>query len=512
MKKRLGTLLLALLMLLSIVPGQCFAEEAAVLAISEDVETQQVSLPEDIDTSDNELEGYLYYLGGLKAPDTAASAPRRGVMRAKAVHTTTEEIIQLLIPKIREFAEGADASTGDTAEAVITISQAEMEAVGIKTTLTRADLGLSDTDPINTADIEALGYNGTTIFHQILSRLPYELYWMDKSYQKTNDLGNGYYEIVDSAFSFNSGIKFWVYGNDPANSMNYATAGPMTFTFKVSKDYAANGERGTSVAAKSKLSAAKETAAGAMQVVLNNKNKNNYEKLVAYKDYICKQVEYDHTAAADENYPYGDPWQMINVFRGKPVVCEGYSKAFKYLCDLTWKDASPAVKCYLATGTMTGGTGAGLHMWNIVTIGGKNYLADVTNSDAGSAGQYGGLFLNGVTGNVETRYVAETKTAHGASSQRMTFVYDDVTKSIYDTELILSDTNYDPQTAVSEQYDLNGGGFDISDLQYLFEYLSGTLAETIDMEKADVNGDGQVNILDYQALYEAYKVWVSKAA
>lgn len=501
MKKRLGTLLLALLMLLSIVPGQCFAEEAAVLAISEDVETQQVSLPEDIDTSDNELEGYLYYLGGLKAPDTAASAPRRGVMRAKAVHTTTEEIIQLLIPKIREFAEGADASTGDTAEAVITISQAEMEAVGIKTTLTRADLGLSDTDPINTADIEALGYNGTTIFHQILSRLPYELYWMDKSYQKTNDLGNGYYEIVDSAFSFNSGIKFWVYGNDPTNSMNYATAGPMTFTFKVSKDYAASGERGTTVAAKSKLSAAKETAAGAMQVVLNNKNKNNYEKLVAYKDYICTQVEYDHTAA-DENYPYGDPWQLINVFRGKPVVCEGYSKAFKYLCDLTWKDASPAVKCYLATGTMTGGTGAGLHMWNIVTIGGKNYLADVTNSDAGTIGQDGQLFLKGAFGSVESDY-----TVGGVR-----FIYDDGTKTVYDEELVLSSSNYDPQTAVSEQYDLNGGGFDISDLQYLFEYLSGTLAETIDMEKADVNGDGQVNILDYQALYEAYKVWVSKAA
>ena len=490
-------------MLLSIVPGQCFAEEAAVLAISEDVETQQVSLPEDIDTSDNELEGYLYYLGGLKAPDTAASAPRRGVMRAKAVHTTTEEIIQLLIPKIREFAEGADASTGDTAEAVITISQAEMEAVGIKTTLTRADLGLSDTDPINTVDIEALGYNGTTIFHQILSRLPYELYWMDKSYQKTNDLGNGYYEIVDSAFSFNSGIKFWVYGNDPTNSMNYATAGPMTFTFKVSKDYAASGERGTTVAAKSKLSAAKETAAGAMQVVLNNKNKNNYEKLVAYKDYICTQVEYDHTAA-DENYPYGDPWQLINVFRGKPVVCEGYSKAFKYLCDLTWKDASPAVKCYLATGTMTGGTGAGLHMWNIVTIGGKNYLADVTNSDAGTIGQDGQLFLKGAFGSVESDY-----TVGGVR-----FIYDDGTKTVYDEELVLSSSNYDPQTAVSEQYDLNGGGFDIGDLQYLFEYLStGKVSSgTIDTTKADVNKDGQVNILDYQALYEAYKVWVSKAA
>ena len=32
MKKRLGTLLLALLMLLSIVPGQCFAEEEGAAA------------------------------------------------------------------------------------------------------------------------------------------------------------------------------------------------------------------------------------------------------------------------------------------------------------------------------------------------------------------------------------------------------------------------------------------------------------------------------------------------
>ena len=79
---------------------------------------------------------------------------------------------------------------------------------------------------------------------------------------------------------------------------------------------------------------------------------------------------------------------------------------------------------------------------------------------------------------------------------------------------MLSNTNYDPQTAVSGQYDLNGGGFDISDLQYLFEYLStGKVSSgTIDKTKADVNKDGQVNILDYQALYEAYKVWVSKAA
>ena len=77
-----------------------------------------------------------------------------------------------------------------------------------------------------------------------------------------------------------------------------------------------------------------------------------------------------------------------------------------------------------------------------------------------------------------------------------------------------SATAFDPAAVTYPEYDLNGGGFDISDLQYLFEYLStGKVSSgTIDKEKADVNGDGQVNILDYQALYEAYKVWVSKAA
>ena len=32
-------------------------------------------------------------------------------------------------------------------------------------------------------------------------------------------------------------------------------------------------------------------------------------------------------------------------------------------------------------------------MWNIVTIGDGNYLVDVTNSDDGTAGERGGLFM-----------------------------------------------------------------------------------------------------------------------
>ena len=72
------------------------------------------------------------------------------------------------------------------------------------------------------------------------------------------------------------------------------------------------------------------------------------------------------------------------MFDGDPetnVVCEGYAKAFQYLCDLsTFSD--PNINSYIVTGVMAGGTGAGPHMWNMVTLeDGNHYLVDVTNCD-----------------------------------------------------------------------------------------------------------------------------------
>ena len=115
--------------------------------------------------------------------------------------------------------------------------------------------------------------------------------------------------------------------------------------------------------------------------------------MLAFRDEICELVSYN-AAAAGESYTdgYGDPWQLIYVFDGDDstnVVCEGYAKAFQYLCDLS------GLTCYTVTGAMAGGTGEGPHMWNIVTLGDENYLVDVTNSDAGTVGQNGGLFLAG---------------------------------------------------------------------------------------------------------------------
>ena len=86
---------------------------------------------------------------------------------------------------------------------------------------------------------------------------------------------------------------------------------------------------------------------------------------------------------------------MIWVFDGDPstnVVCEGYAKAFKYLCDHTVFDSS--IECILAGGDLVRGSRSEPHMWNVLKMDdGNNYLVDVTNCDSGNAGYPDKLFL-----------------------------------------------------------------------------------------------------------------------
>ena len=122
----------------------------------------------------------------------------------------------------------------------------------------------------------------------------------------------------------------------------------------------------------------------ARSIVNANTGKADYEKLEAYKDAICEMVSFDgNNSAAGE---------LINAFDGNPdtnIACEGYSKAFKYLCDLSsFRD--PKFACYLVTGKTPG-----THMWNHVTLGGNNYLTDVTWCDSNGTknGNYGLYFM-----------------------------------------------------------------------------------------------------------------------
>lgn len=220
---------------------------------------------------------------------------------------------------------------------------------------------------------------GLKVVNALLVDYPYEMYWFNKT--------TGYEMLA-------------VTGESTLKHLYFEFA--VTDDYKGSDDYTVDTEKTTATAS---------ALSNANSVIEANANKTDYEKLVAYKDYICDAVSYDNDYA--NSGEYGNASQMINVFDNDTdtnVVCEGYAKAFQYLCDKT--EWSGEVQCYTITGNMTGGTGEGPHMWNIVTLEGKNYLVDITNSDTGTAGESGALFLAGGTPSGNTYTINDVSFTH----------------------------------------------------------------------------------------------------
>ena len=265
--------------------------------------------------------------------------------------------------------------------------------------------------------------------------------------------------VLDALTADHPYEMFW-YGYNCQTTMRKYQDGSMvqaTFYLNTSTNHMDGDSLAVSGAA---AAAAAKSAAAAQAVVKANAGKSDYDKLVAYRDYICAAVTYDTYAANYGVFAYDNsPWQMMNVFDNNSatnVVCEGYSKAFKYLCDLsTFND--PTFECRTITGYMAGGTGAGGHMWNIVTLDGKHYLVDITNSDAGTIGQGGELFLAGSSKALRTEFTLSysdgtTGTVfrsgyrflfNGATT--VDFYYDEDAVALWDSKsLVLSSSNYVP--------------------------------------------------------------------
>lgn len=99
-----------------------------------------------------------------------------------------------------------------------------------------------------------------------------------------------------------------------------------------------------------------------------SKFSTDYQKIRYFHETICNLTYYDGTWTSKG---FGDIYQMYNVFNGEPVVCEGYAKAFKHLCDQS------GIGCLILEGSMGGGP----HMWNYVELDGNWYLVDITNDD-----------------------------------------------------------------------------------------------------------------------------------
>ena len=246
------------------------------------------------------------------------------------------------------------------------------------------------------------------IISALLADCPYEFYWHDKTIGVSRNVGIG-------ATYINGEWRCYITGN-------------YTFSFAVAAEF----EDGDYTVDVQKTGAA-TTAVGNAQLILSASNGlSDIEKLHHFKTSICDAVSYNFDAV-NNGAPYGNPWQLIWVFDGDPstnVVCEGYSKAFQYLCDkAVFSDNN--VCAYSATGLMSGATGAGDHMWNIVTLDdGRNYLADVTNSDSGTVGQVGDLFLVPFTsGSVKTGY---TFLCFGDTD--VTYTYDENATNLFSEE------------------------------------------------------------------------------
>ncbi|MCC8139440.1 MAG: DUF5722 domain-containing protein [Lachnospiraceae bacterium] len=114
---------------------------------------------------------------------------------------------------------------------------------------------------------------------------------------------------------------------------------------------------------------------------------SDYTAVKLIHDYLCDTITYNTTAANhmdDTSYDYAHTSSVAFLGYGdddeKSVVCDGYSKAFKVLCD------EMGIDCVLVTGY--GVTSAdydmGSHAWNYVQMDGKWYLVDVTWDDPDS--------------------------------------------------------------------------------------------------------------------------------
>lgn len=273
-------------------------------------------------------------------------------------------------------------------------------------------------------------YNIRPVMNALLADMPYDLYWFDKT----------------------SGMRMGISSNGVSTTYTIGMA--------VSAAYRDNGNQYKVTAEVSKI----EKAAGeAKRVAALYKDYSQNEKLERFKKYICDEVSYNNDAANNRATPYGDPWQLIYVFdkdSTTKVVCEGYAKAFKYLCDMTGE------ACYLATGMMISSSAGGPHMWNIVTLDdGINYLVDVTNCDGNSVGAPDKLFLknhtNSATRAFDVNYSDGTKGSVTLSGYEFTvsfgkigYYYDEDMESILGKDILTLGPIYKNSSIV---YELNGG-------------------------------------------------------
>lgn len=351
-----------------------------------------------------------------------SNASRAVTSRGVSLSVTEMNAYDAFYSDIRNIANGVRTST------VLRYSAAEIYE---KTEYGRTELGLTAMRDENGITHEALDaiqeiivFDMDSVIASLLFNCPYDLYWYDKT-------AGWMVEYPSQIDATDDSISF---------------AGDLVIYLQVSSDYALSGELYT--CDPSFGQSVNTAAANAASIVESYAGASDREKLEGYAHEICDFVDYNYDAL-QEGTAYGNPWQLIWVFDGDEstnVVCEGYAKAFQYLCDIT--SFTNDISVITVTGTMSGGTGAGAHMWNIVKLDdGNNYLVDVTNIDEGTAGYPNQLMLAAsiAKDGTNSHYLHTTEGI-------ITYEYDESTTKAYsESELILKSGMELCEVAVSDE-------------------------------------------------------------
>lgn len=450
--RKINIVLLICMMCLSFMPINLYALEGDVTTdttvvetapaedvVAEDVaESQMFSyFNEDVETADLRDYSFTKNIKSIKS--------NRGMTTAghANLNANSTKLYDAFLPELGKMADG------DVAKASITVDVSSMFP---KQDYTKEELGVT-----SIVDGEALSEDAFASIYKLLnieldkvtysliSNKPYEMYWFDKTYTYTGPVG----------------ISNVVVDKDKS-TINLSEA-QLIFEFPVAKEYSATKTIKTvdlDMALLKATSTATKTKAQEVVSQVTQGNKTHYEILKAYMDWVCGAVDYNKSVSLTDDY--GNPWQMIWAFDNDPstnIVCEGYAKAFKYLCDLTPQLTNDGIEVYLMQGDL-GGTGMGTpepHMWNVVHMNnGKNYLVDCTNMDPQSVNtdwvSKNTLFMAGAPKESGQNSDGTTgdKYSFSDGSTTLTFTYGAAVMLMNTpAERDLASTNYDPSSSTT---------------------------------------------------------------
>ena len=123
------------------------------------------------------------------------------------------------------------------------------------------------------------------------------------------------------------------------------------------------------------------------------------ELLQGFHDYICDTCYYDYAGLnaydpENSNLYIFTPCGVFLPDHGTGVVCEGYSRSFKILCE------KAGIPCVMISGKTKASSTDG-HMWNAVAYHDTWYLNDLTWDDPSAGKQYQYFMCGSIAGRIE---------------------------------------------------------------------------------------------------------------